>query len=275
MRKFWLENENGEVLNLNNNSKEPLIFSNPEGIGFEKNTTKIDFTGRTVIYREDYLFNDITGIINCTYKTYNVFIDYIARSGRYIKLFYQYGNERYFWFVNCRSTNKSEITEGVLLKESVIFSKNSLRLSSGETRVSGDVEIGDKIYPYPYPYTYGFSSGEYKFLINDGHYPTPCIIEIFGEAINPTFSIINFEYESRGKFNVRLEKGETLYINSEESELEASIKKLGDQKINVYPYQDWQLDNFLVIPKGVSRIHVFDELGAPLQYEVKFFKQYL
>ena len=111
--------------------------------------------------------------------------------------------------------------------------------------------LGGKAYPYSYSYVYRDATMGAVTILNNG-LESPCRIHIFGQAINPSWTLVG---GADGKINYTIPRGNKLVIDSSPSSLEISEYTTQNVFIkNLYQYSDFSTARFITIPKGEQTI---------------------
>lgn len=200
MRKFYLENEIGSRVGLNN--EDGIFFYQPENLGLEFEheyattgsgffsmtkfaTTQLQPSGTLI-----FIPNDSKG----AYDRYRELIDWIYSGEELFLVYAPTEKEEFYRKVTIQSLAKGELDTHAVLWCEVIFSVLTpwylpipLHVSFGEE--------GDDAMSYPFYYTddlvYAVGSKDYSAEVSpSGHMPAAVKITFKGLIINPVFSVM-------------------------------------------------------------------------------------
>jgi hypothetical protein len=89
---------------------------------------------------------------------------------------------------------------------------------------------------------------------------TPCVIEISGPVVNPSWELISEHGNQSDKYFLTLAEGEKLVVSSVLSEMSAIYYDVDRMPHNVYQLQDLTKSNFIRIPPGTSQLSFNDDI---------------
>ena len=275
MRKFWLENSKGKLWNLTPKDafdKRSSFFADPDGLGIKTKITSYEVENTCFIEDIETQSQTITG--NLYFSNYEHFTNFIEFVGNIntktpMKLYYTTNGHAFDnpleseWYklVLINEITKSEIDyKTCFLKCQVKFVCLS-RWKKDKQIVLELNRYGDPlVYPYIYPYYYGGSNNLAVDIDNEGNLPTSCTIRVDAVTDTPFVRILqDGQIVDQAKYNLIINEGSYLIIDSNPSEQEASLYTLVDDEYvreDVYYIgeKDYTYSNFLTIPSGKSTI---------------------
>jgi len=269
MRKFYLENEIGERIDLNISKHS---FEEPEGLGAENENTYAELgDGFFVNVKSQIKPINITGKISFQDEDQNAdYDDFINWIFKGYKLYFikSYGGTEYYCDIDVDYINKGEIEDGELLCPAS-FTGTTLwyTLNTIVLNFALDDESKYKKYPYKYPYKYSRSSSSKKVQITPiGHVPARVRLQAVGEMSNPSLTLTN---ENTGEILGKLDLSglsvavdEMLIYSSVPGN--AYIKKVTDDgsEVDLSDAINLDYDNFLKLPLNVPCVIHFEFTGS-------------
>lgn len=283
MRRFALKNGIGQVFDM---MRTDAFFANPSGLGFEKSNDYIEIGPSFKLTTEKSSQKKVTGtMFFAGYKQYQEFADFISYKPL-VLLYYPFGSdvigeeapdifknnvENVFYRLDCRVTSleKGELNKDTSYLESqvnftaetkwyrsVVYFKSAKDLTNAKYY---DPKRDSKNGAYVYNYQYVESTAGTIPINCHATEVSPSIVTIFGPVENPIWSIVvNNQETQSGQLNYKIPDGDKLVINSRSNHLEISLRKVIDDTFlaNLYEYVDFDRENFMLFPRGLSDFHV-------------------
>lgn len=271
IRQFYLVNDEDEIyfFNLNNQT----LISKIDDLGFSKENTYVSFDKeKRLISSKDELGEVGFNLVFLNgYKGYTDFIKFIRKSNE-LKLYYQLEYNLKYCKVWIKSITKTEL-EGAALECKIILDRLSLWIVKETYNITVNEDLNGKVYPYKYSYVYSASYNGMINLSNDGENRAPLIISIVGSVNNPMVELIK-----DGKVVSTLR----ILIEHDNCEIEVSsvpsdqhlTLKTEENVENIYQYQDFTCDNFIVLDRGDYIIKFTPGVSFPTQCKVVLIKEY-
>lgn len=254
VRQFSLINKIGETLNL---MDRDTFFQNPDGMGVSLSIEAADMGGFFAVSRETITQQNITGEI--VFKTYDLYHDFVTRFAQKKEMTFVYtAAVTGYRDVILQSIGKTEKEAGRLICPvdfmplSPWYRKKEYKFAEASTDVG-------KIYPYTYPYTYADNEvGDITIDNSTGAADSPCRLTIYGEAINPTWSlIVNGEVVQSGEINATIADGQKLVVDSNPLKMEISLYSISGEYIaSLYQNSNFGTQRFIYLPstQAIMRI---------------------
>lgn len=254
MRKFYLNNANGEQIDLN---KFTHFLQNPSGLGMERKVTyeqvgdffiELVNEGKQKVIEGELFFP--------TYEEYRNFVRFAEKAP--LTLIYVIDSIFYIDVTLNRIQKTEKKVGGLYCKIRLVA--NSSFYQKYEIRNDGSEALG-KVYNYQYNYTYTNSQAStIQFNVNS-NMDCPTKMTIIGPAINPswTYRLNDIEVCS-GKILKRIPEGRRLVIDT--TSIPYSIIEMdnnGDNKEDVYQYSDFSTQRFILVKNGSNLIRVAHE----------------
>ncbi len=272
MRKFYLENELGERISLNNPKGIWLNGPAGQGFAFERTFGPVG-SGFFAVLEEEEAQAATTGtmIFSRTepYKMYLDFTDWLAKAKTLMLVYCPYGADEFYRDVLIDIVEKDELTHTGTLECPVTLS--ALTPWYNQSRFSFDFSNlppeNFKRYDYRYPYRYGTSnsSNGVDFKIG-GHYPGEVILTAAGPLIAPVLTLLSAgTNEILGQMNLA-----SISINEGESLLYSSrVRDPGVWRVIDGEYVDLidslelspDIDSFIRVPPNVPVTATFAVVG--------------
>ncbi len=269
IRRFYLENENGQQFHFKYHSG--VLLSNVTGLGFQFNMSYLKYGHIHKTVSRDTPISEISGVLNFLdgYSGYQNFINYLNQGRENLKLYYT-SNDTKFVYVDVVSLSKTEIHAGLLTCE-IILNKKSFWIKERQIIIDIDNVTGGKIYPYHYDYKYQITQEGRTTIDIDGFFNANVIIEIIGSVDHPEINVIQ-------SGNVT----SSLRLNLVEQDVKIMVSSIADNKYlkmfknnvetDIYGYQDFERDNFIQLAPGrntlefksgvmensVCKVHIFE-----------------
>lgn len=272
VRKYWLENSEGELWNLTSNNladKTANFFADPDGLGIK---TKISsFEIENTFFIESVITQAQTISGNLYFNDYGHFQKFVAFVGNVnteqpLKLYYSpegmpFISEDKQWYklVLITELKKGEIdAKTSALKVPVKFDclsrwKKDIEIVLELTRTDDAL-----VYPYVYPYYYGGSNNLAVHIDNTGNLPTSCKVRVEGITDTPLFRLIQDDViVDQAKYNLTVGGNSYLIVDSSPNKQEANLYTLvGADTVMEDVYhtgeKDYTYSNFITIPAGKS-----------------------
>lgn len=259
MRRFWLKKDNKiwDLTTDNESVSNGNFFGGPEGLGIKLKIESHETEHTSFVENVKMESSEINGkLYFLNYEHFSNFIEFIGCFETYkpMRLYYS-TNE----IVDFESTD--EWYKLVLIKE---LTKTEIEFKTG--CLTCNIKFSalsswkkDRVITFELD-TERFSdpnNGRPNVAViidNTGNLPTPCTIKIEGITDTPEFCILqNDEVIERARYNICINKGSYLFINSNPAEQEASLYT-ESTRVDAYLFgeRDYSYANFLTIPSGKS-----------------------
>jgi hypothetical protein len=275
MRKFWIENTQGQLWNLT--PKNPYasggsFFSGPDGLGIKTKIKSFEIENTFFVEEIDVSPQTISGTLYfSSYEHFDKFIKFVGNVHTTTRMKLYYSPEgisatnkldpQWYKQVLISDLDKTEIDRKTgFLKCNIKFACLS-RWKKDRSIVLELSRYGDPlVYPFIYPYVYGGSNNLAIEIDNEGNLPTSCLIKIEAETDTPHIRLTqNGEVISQARYRLLIRPGSYLLIDSRADTQEATlITTLGGNEIREDVYytgeKDYAFQNFITIPSGKSLI---------------------
>ena len=260
-RQFKLINSKGATFNL---MRRDALFYVPDGLGFSMNSEYMQIGNSYQLIDTEAEQKRVGGtMVFDSYAIYEEFVNFIGFTP--LKLAYKPLNE---WaYLDCSVTMlaKSEIDyTDRKLKCNIDFTGTSKwYIPRKIEHTSPEIENGKK-YTYRYDYQYADTLNGIIRITNHSSEDSPCIITIFGQIVNPTWSLIkNNQVIQSGQVNGTIESGNKLVICSKDNSLEiAEYTADGTFVANKYQDSDPNRENFIYIPNGQTTLLISSDVAS-------------
>ncbi len=250
MRKFYLQNEKGEIFYFDYHSK--VLISSVSGLGFEKEITYFDYDNLYKKIEEKNPQQEIAFklVFLENYKGFKGFLKFIEDSSELV-LYYTSVDTKYT-YVEIESLSKTQI-EGGALTSDLKMKKLSYWYKDVVSDVVINVSRTGKIYPFTYPYTYSNSSKGKLEITNNGYAPAPLKIIIEGDVNNPEV-IVTKDGIEEAKLKIYYESSNCrIVVDAFPTRQQITITE-NEETIDAYEYQDFSCDNFIFLSRGKHEI---------------------
>ena len=263
MRRFKLINGNGTEFDL---SVAASFLQNVDGLGFVR---KIDSeqAGYDFIEIDDEpgqkaIGGEISFGRDTAYARYAEFTEFCAIAP--LTLCYMPLLTWHYIDVKVEKIKKSEInrkTKRLICPIDFLCMSTWYKIKRSFRAQTSDA-VG-KEYSYTYPYTYIEITAGSAAIQNAGHIESPCILHVFGEAVNPSWALIKDGVSLlTGKVEATIPDGNKLVVNATPKEIEiAEYTNDGVYVQNLYQSSDFSTERFIIAPVGDS-IVTFSHEGA-------------
>lgn len=259
VRKFYLENENGQRYSLMDIENGCLLTS-PSGLGFAKD---IDYEqiGDDFVENTNHISQaSIQAEVNfLNYTNYKNFADFILRATA-LKLIYIIPSdtvatgEEYFKDVNVSELTKTEIQPNGVMTEAITI--DSLSLWNKKTDIVYNIseQQNETRWDIRFPSTFVSYSSRKIVYNNEGHKAAAFLLEIPGFVINPVLTIRqNGEEINSLAIDQTFEEGETFLYCTRPSDM-FIYRYTNGVYTNLFSSLDINNTNFFLLPKGASEI---------------------
>ena len=251
MRKFWIENRNGEIWDLNSNDltdSTKSLMARPDGLGIRTRIRSFEIENTTFIEQINTQAQTIQGTLY--FKDYAHFEKFLAFVGvindeRHIKLYYSTGGDERHWYKRVLITElqKGEISArtGVLEIRARFESLSRWRQDHRETMDILNPHAGNALA---------------VDIENTGNLRTSCIIEVMGYTNTPMFRLVQHgRIIDQARYNLTVPSGGKLVIDSAPDTQRAELH-VANTVQNVYyaGEKDYTYSNFIMIPEGRSTL---------------------
>ena len=250
MRKFYLENERGERINLNTPEH---FLENPSGLGFNDSITTLQsghFFKTTNQTPKQTAFTGTVSFVRDPYENYKKFVDWVYSSLQ-LTLIYAVSVVEYSRYVKIEYLEKTEITSGKL---SCMFSMLYLTSWFTKQKITGiftNETVQNKKYNYKYGYTYTqFSANSIANIYLDAHVDGYIDFVANGALVSPSLELISENGETIGKMELdaNISTGEQLYYSSMPTECYLYKKQADGTMVDLKNNVDLNNNNWFSVP---------------------------
>lgn len=250
MRKFYLENERGERINLN--SPEHFL-ENPSGLGFNDTVTTLqsgNFFKTTNKTPAQTSFIGAISFVKNPYVNYQSFVDWIHSSNNITLIYAPYAIE-YSRRVQIEYVEKTEISSGKL---SCMFSALYLTPWFTKQKISGiftNETVQNKKYGYKYAYKYTqYSANSIANIYLDAHIDGYIDFIANGALVSPTLELTDENGTTIGKMELdaNISSDESLYYSSMPTECYLYKKQADGIIIDLKNNVDLNNNNWFSVP---------------------------
>lgn len=260
MRKFLLQNEYGEQINLQGGN---IFLYAPEGLGFEENVDYMQSNGFFLPTSDAQGQVEKYGTLvfyGNGYKEYQDLMDWILAAKK-LSLAYMPIDTWYYQNVSIKSVEKSELKlNGKVLEVPVVFSPLSPIYAPYDLNltIEGQEAHSNKKYDYMYPYVYSNSgiAGKLNFTFS-AQIDSDWQVELDGAISAPAITITrNDTNEVIGKVDLTAtsaQVGETIVFNTVAGRAGAKLIDGNGNETDLTPYLglDTGLPTYFRIPANV------------------------
>lgn len=206
MRKFYLQDENGLRLDLNN-TKE-YFFSDPTGLGMKKTIAfSADGSGFAGVAERTVDPINIVGNICITknhYSRYRSLVSFLMRAQTLTFIYIPSGSDEYCVDVECEYITKTEIAAGVLTCP-VSFRGKTLwyRMTPTIINIVQPFDIENPfVYDAEYSMTYTLDGVTDATITAEGHVPAAIDLYVRGKLVNPVIKLQTIDGELLGRCKI-------------------------------------------------------------------------
>lgn len=260
MRKFLLQNEYGEQINLQGGN---IFLYAPEGLGFEENVDYMQSNGFFLPTSDAQGQVEKYGTLvfyGNGYKEYQDLMDWVLAAKK-LSLAYMPIDTWYYQNVSIKSVEKSELKlNGKVLEVPVVFSPLSPIYAPYDLNltIEGQEAHSNKKYDYMYPYVYSNSgiAGKLNFTIS-AQIDSDWQVELDGAISAPAITVTrNDTNEVIGKVDLTAtsaQVGETIVFNTVAGRAGAKLIDGNGDETDLTPHLglDTGLPTYFRIPANV------------------------
>lgn len=196
MRKFYLQNQIGQRLDLNGPDG---YFVNPRGLGVQASTDAADLgQGFFLSINPDEIPRDTPSgemvfIRDQGYRSYRTFVDFLVRSPALTLIYAPDGSDEYFRDVTLAYIQKTELGSLKWLHCPISFAALTPWYKAVPKTFAFSMSEDDtpsKRYDYAYDYTYleQLSAASVELTVQ-GHYPADVVLSYSGAIIDPVITL--------------------------------------------------------------------------------------
>jgi len=274
IRQLWLTNENNRIYKLSNNTK--TVVTNLSGLGVSLQNSYIENNNDYLKTRSKTPLStiELTIVFLNGYKGFIDFTEYLFGNNQ-LKLYVKTPVSTRYCYVEVSNLPKSELISNSLFSN-IKFEKTSLWLEDYEHQIELNTDDVGKVFPHTFPFTFSESYQGTVQLTNKGCHPAPTIIEINGAVKDP----IIYVYKDNGliaSLRVFIDSDNDYHKISIDSRINKQqvIKYENQISTNIYELLDFERENFISLPVGVSTV-VFDPgKMSSATCKIKFVESYL
>lgn len=253
MRKFYLSNENGERIDLQD-IRDGAYLTEPSGLGFDNGLSYIKIGNSFQQESKELRQGFITGSITMNgYEAYQDFINFIEKSES-LRLIYAPLDTEYYRDVDFDSITKTE-RSGHWIKCGVKFNCKSLYYTEDNKEFIVTVSESDCVFPFRFGSRFKGSSPMLLNYFNDGHTDGEILVEMFGFITRPELKLyVNDVLKSKMVFNITINEGQKLLYSAKNGNNYVKIEDVDGTQRNVSKCLSLESENFFKIPKGISTL---------------------
>jgi hypothetical protein len=263
MRRFWLENRNGDVWDLTSNNLDDqnnAFLANPDGLGIRTRVRSFEIENTTFLESITTQTQVIGGAIHFKdYDHFNRFAEFVGAINHEqpLKLYYSTTRQvqrQWYKRVLITELRKGEISPKTSTLE-VRLKFECLSQWMQDHNVSLEIlRSGNALtHPFVYPYTYAGNNLAID-IDNSGNLRTSCVVRVEGLTDTPTFRIFqNNRIVDQARYHLTVPSGSHLIVDSAPDTQRAELHT-GNNTENVYytGEKDYTYSNFIMIPEGKS-----------------------
>lgn len=269
VRKFWLENQNGDIWHFTDEESNTFL-TGPSGLGLTVDYAGFRLGNAEVVNYQQYQLGNIQGTLMfyresraAIYEDYFNFINFMSNNSL-LKLHYQTPNDfenSYYCYCFVSQIDKSEIDNDRLIMQCpIIFKRQTFWRNDNKNIIVIENEIGEdgKQYPLDRPYYYASSKLSNIRIVNRGNAEATLKITVYGETTNPTFKIYDTNNVQYGAMRM-LGTFDEVMVDSDDLSENIVLKRNGAVLTAPYGYQDLTVGSpnqiyvtFIKIKSGVS-----------------------
>lgn len=206
MRKFYLENANGDRIGLNGESG--IRLGNPAGLGVRMENTYSEIGNGFLqlehkkVKKEPFTC-DLT-FTRSAYSRYRQFVNWVAAAGTLYLIYKPFGDTEYYSRVELEYLTKDELSHGKwlvvpcalkMLTSWYVAEPTELTITTedaNEKRYGWDEEEQDYCYTYSDDLHYGSDADGLLSvrIAPSGHAPAELVLRCYGELVNPTIRLV-------------------------------------------------------------------------------------
>ena len=278
MRKFYIQNGNSQMYNLND--KNSYFFSSPTGLGTSRSITyNTDGSGFADVAESTADQINIVGEIIITsspYSRYRTLADFLIQSDRLVLIYSPTDGQEYYINVKLEYITKSEIQGGTLTCP-VSFKALSLwyRKSPQRYSIVQPLTVSNPFrYPCAYPMQYTVDAATENTITAGGHIPAAVDIYIKGELVNPVIELKTTTGRLIGRMRLKGTVPAKKYLHlCTKYNGEAGVWVDGVDSINNITLSD---NTFFRLPQGTPCVlSVTDDSQADTDVTVYVYEYYL
>ena len=257
VRKFFLENEKGQQVDMNN-YKESCFLSSPAGLGYSTNS-QFHQLGNTFIEDNRKIEKkDPSGVMH--FKSYDKcmeFINFIEKSEK-LKFVYvlpfEDNDKTFYRDVSIKSFDK---TEKAVRKLACPIVFNGLSLWYEENVAIYDITTQEDEIRWDFTWDSKFVDYSSRGLdfVNQGHVDAPILVSMDGQLINPKIQLyVDGELYQTVPFNITIEENEKLLYGTKEGDFYVKKQNIDGSLSSLFELSviDFYNDNVIRLPKNKS-----------------------
>ncbi len=272
MRKFILENKYGVKFQFTYYNK--ILLTNLSGLGFSKNYAYLKYDNHFRTLKNNFEITEIRGLLTFLdgYQGYERFLSFLEKGQHDMKLHYESHDSKYC-YVDIVSVTKSELKAGGLQSE-IVLNKKSYWIKERTLLITSNVDTGGKIYPYTYAFTYANASMGISSLEIGGHIKANAIIEMIGSIDEPEL-LVKRDGKITEELRLLMNRVDTHIVISSVIHSLTMYEIINDEKHDIYPFQDFEKQNFLWIEPGAIQFEFKPGVSEQTICKIKIFEYYL
>lgn len=278
MRKFKLENANGDLIDL---TTEKVFFHDPDGLGYSLENTFRRIKDRFALIKSEVSQQTISGSIaflgETPYEQYTEFIEAVSIGG--LKLMYSTKNDVWYYRdVIISELGKSEILQEGYLDISASFLCLTPWYKAIQVKSTNQYHENDWVFGDIWPIKFSAGSSVDIDVDADCTMESPCCLTIYGKVINPIWKhYVNGVFCCNGTATVTINNYYKMTVDNRGSNYSMSLyNDQGDKIQDLYQLSDFGTKRFIWLKKGHNHIEItgssfekymWAELEANLYYD--------
>lgn len=261
IRNFYFENEKGQRIDCQKVDGN-LFFYNVAGLGYEEEIEYSQIGDNFIKNKQRMIQNVITGDLefyNMTYDEYESFINFILQSNE-LKLIYvpkKSIRKEYYRDIDVVKIDKSEEDEYNVLTCPITINCKSLWYEANEVVYTINTTTNEIRWDFQWDALFSAYDNRNIIFDNKGHAEAPFRLELNGEVINPTITILEDDVEVKklDLAGLTIVEGETFIYNTKDTEQQI-VKISSNKTTNLFDFLNPNFINFYKLRKGTSKIRL-------------------
>lgn len=291
VRKFWLENQNGDIWHFTDEESSTFLES-PSGLGFALNYGGFRLGNAQVVNSMQHQLMDVQGTLKFirdsrakVYQSYFDFLQFISKNSL-LKLHYKTPNsfESYYRYCFVKQLDKTEIDDNRLVMNCpIVFATQTFWRNDNLNSVIADNSLTEdgKKYPLERPYHYSASQLSNIKVFNRGNTDTSMRVTILGASKNPTINVYDNNGNKYGSLRM-LGEFDRVVVDSDDLNQSILLEKDGAILTAPYSYQDLSIGSpnqvmitFIKLKSGESTLRFTNDDEFSGQVIVEWSDEYV
>lgn len=277
IRQFKLQNEYAQTYSLSLPGNAFLY--EPKGLGYELNVSyRLIGNSWVADYKKDKQVPISASVVFTPDDPYNTEANFLRfiRTSKKLVLVYTTTAGTWMKDVDLVTYEKTEITEGNVLKCPITLMPKSLWYSNNRQAFSINLDLSDDalVYPYRWPARFQATVNGTIALTNDGSVEAPFTCVWNGPVVNPVLQLlVNGVETARCEITGEALSDETINYSSRDGDLYVYHEAAG-VKTNLVSGLDINNNNFFKIPIGTSELRFSASAQITQPIVVSIYKLY-